>query len=317
MQPSDDLVIQIFFWTSAFLAVVEAMKATGWRVWAFGILGLVLVLIGAAWSWLKGVYPPLTGWITSIATNPQSWFLLLVLFLVLVSVTGRRRRADPGGVSSEIEAMQNALRRLSERIDSVENAPIPSSTEDHNNLKTTLFSSMKDHSGLAEKVETLEKNTVRNNGKLHEYEQYHVNTMNGLIEQLTCSLLFNSVPRLPAICSLRELTPEALAAESQKASDYWKETRSLMSDTKWAGDLRYIEQDAKNTGDRAIRDIPVSERPVGVDPQDLARFAEIKYRAETCSEFLENAKLESHTVYRSILSRMRELYQQANSPRSR
>src|SRR6266702_499484 len=56
MQPSDDLVIQIFLWTSAFLAVVEAMKASGWRVWAFGILAFVLFVLGAAWSWLKEVY---------------------------------------------------------------------------------------------------------------------------------------------------------------------------------------------------------------------------------------------------------------------
>jgi hypothetical protein len=54
--PNDGLVIQIFLRTSAFLAVVEAMKASDWRVWAFGILAGILVLIGAAWLWLKEVY---------------------------------------------------------------------------------------------------------------------------------------------------------------------------------------------------------------------------------------------------------------------
>jgi hypothetical protein len=40
---------------------------------------------------------------------------------------------------------------------------------------------------------------------------------------------------------------------------------------------------------------------------DLARFAEVKYRAENCSIFLEGAKIESRLAYRSCLSRLREL----------
>jgi hypothetical protein len=39
--------------------------------------------------------------------------------------------------------------------------------------------------------------------------------------------------------------------------------------------LRYIEQDAKNTGDRAIQDILINERPIDVHHDDLAGFAEI------------------------------------------
>jgi hypothetical protein len=44
---SDDLTIQIFFFTSAFLALVEALKAVGWRAYAFWGLCGVLALLGA------------------------------------------------------------------------------------------------------------------------------------------------------------------------------------------------------------------------------------------------------------------------------
>ena len=131
-----DLEIQIFFFASAFLAGVEAMKAEDWRRWAFwGVCGL-FAAIGFGWYWLKGIYPPVTGWVTEIATSPQSWFVLIVLGLVLLAITGRKSKSkespipdsskDPVGtevtvseivarlfqIEKENEANNNELRRI-------------------------------------------------------------------------------------------------------------------------------------------------------------------------------------------------------------
>jgi hypothetical protein len=90
---TEELTIQLFFFSSALLAGFEAMKAGGWRVWAFGGLTALLAIFGLAWHSLKEIYPPLTIWVTEIATSPQSWFALIVIALVLIAMTGRRGSA--------------------------------------------------------------------------------------------------------------------------------------------------------------------------------------------------------------------------------
>jgi hypothetical protein len=309
----DDLSILLFWITLAVTFGYEAVKAeTKLRRISLGLLAGIFLLCGVFWLQIKKIWPPLTESMGSVANSPQTWFTLFI-FIAAIVIFGRPARVvatgkatagnetRPGGAITEdsdssesTDQLALQLAQLRGRLDAMaKDTSIPGEIKE-----------VKDH------LEKIEKNTVRNNGRIHEYEQYHLNTLNGLIEQLAHSLLFDSTPELPAICSLRELTPENFGAEAQKASDYWKQARSTLSDTSWSADLRYIEQDAKNTGDRAIRDIPIGERPAGIDPLDLARFAEMKYRAESCSRYLDNAKVESHIAYRSILSRLRELYQQ-------
>jgi hypothetical protein len=298
----DDLSILLFWITLAVTFGYEAVKAeTKLRRIGLGVLAGIFLLCGVFWLQIKKIWPPLTESMADVANSPQTWFTLFI-FIAAIVIFGRHKRVAAGGagdddIPEKVNQLTLRLANFGGRLDAMADT----------GGAGDIASPIKE---VTDQLEKIEKNTVRNNGRIHEFEQYHLNTMNGLIEQLAHSLLFDSVPRLPAVCSLRELTPETLAAETQKAGDYWKETRSIISGTAWSADLRYIEQDAKNTGDRAIRDIPINERPAGVDPQDLARFAEIKYRAETCAAFLENAKLESHTVYRSTLSRLRELYDQ-------
>jgi hypothetical protein len=108
----DDLTIPLFFFTCAFLAVVEAMKASGWRLYAFGALGVLTVAIGLAWQWIKGIYPPLTNWIVELATSAQSWFLLAVLGFILIAITGRRREGRETRPTSETNDIHGRMQEI-------------------------------------------------------------------------------------------------------------------------------------------------------------------------------------------------------------
>jgi hypothetical protein len=121
LQSGDDLIIQVFFWSSGLIAGYEAMKASGWRIWVFGGLGAFLILAGFTWGGLKDVSPPFTRWITEIATDPQSWFLLMVIGLVLLSITGRTQRIEktapesvtPGESPDEIAEVRGQIDEVS------------------------------------------------------------------------------------------------------------------------------------------------------------------------------------------------------------
>jgi hypothetical protein len=88
----DDLSI-LLFWTS--LAVTfgyEAVKAelTLRRI-ALGALAVAFLLCGLLWLQIKKIWPPLTETIASIATSPQSWFVLFI-FISTILVFGRPNR---------------------------------------------------------------------------------------------------------------------------------------------------------------------------------------------------------------------------------
>jgi hypothetical protein len=311
MLTGEDLVIQLFFWTSAFLAVVEAVKAAGWRIGAFSGLAAILFLVGLGWGQLKEIYPPLTGWVTRVATNPQSWFLLVVLFFVLVAVTGRTKRLSGknahSGQAPDFDAINNSLQGLLARVGNLELLPAPPTAEAHDNLRTTVHSLLREHSALVEKTETLNNDITKNSAKIGMHDRSNLFVVDGLIQQLWHSLLFDSAPKLPDICALRDLNPRVMATDGTKADDYWREVRNLLSGTRWGYELSMIEHSAESTAEFTIRDIPLAERPSDIDPMDLRRFAILKFRAENTNGYIQRCKAEAQSTYRSCLSRLQEI----------
>lgn len=83
------LEIQLFFFGSAVLTALEAMKERHWRAYALWGVTALGVICGTGWGTIKEWSPPVTAFITQIATNPESWFILIVLGLVWLVVSGR------------------------------------------------------------------------------------------------------------------------------------------------------------------------------------------------------------------------------------
>lgn len=305
MQPNDDLVIQIFFWTFASIAVVEAMKATGWRILAFGILGGSLVLIGVSWPWLKELYPPFTNWITSIATNPQSWFFLFVLFFVLVAFTGRSRKTRGQNGPTDhptTEALNNALQGLFERVGRIEQLPSAATVDEHNSLKTTTISFMKDY--LARDDRTIERvNELM--GRLDAIENKmsvpvsHPETdrdllllMHFMVYQSTVLMLddllksspegiFDGPLQLGGDFELKNSQSVQFIASARSKLDHGSFRRSELENT-----LRLAEGEAE----MRLEATPVDQRPTGIDPLALRRWTITHLQCAWAIEFLRRQR---------------------------
>jgi hypothetical protein len=307
MQPSDDLVIQIFFWTSAFLAVVEAMKASGWRVWAFGILGGVLVLVGAVWSWLKEVYPPLTGWITSIATNPQSWFLLFVLFLVLVSVTGRaKRKQSQGGKSTEaaeLAALDKSLQGVIERVGKLEQLPDAATSEDHGKLVTTVVNLTKDTNA---RVDRLAPNP--------QIDRDFRRMMDFVVFQSTILMLDNLLKLAPNDMLAGPLQiGEGYLPKNAEALQFIEIIRDRMDPgTERRAAFERSMDHASNMAERQLEDTPKEQRPDGIDHLLLRKWIIAHLQCVHAIEFLKRQRAKAEQTLLNMRPELLKRYQELN-----
>ena len=289
MQSNDDLVIQIFFWTCAFLAMVEAMKATGWRLWAFGILGGLLFLIGTAWAWVKEIYPPFTGWITTVATSPHSWFLLIVLFLVLVAFTGRAKKvyAQGGGLirSGEFDALNEALQGLLERVSQIEQRPPSASAEDHDKLVTTVVNLTKDTNARVERLLASPKR-----------ERDILLLMHFAVYQSTVLMLddlLNSAPDGITIDTPLSVGGD-FALKNAQAKDFIDLIRRKMDPGSWRrNSFEGAMNAAENEAEYALEQTPINERPGGIDPLALRRWAIAHRQCAAAILFLNKEKREA------------------------
>jgi hypothetical protein len=307
MLTGDDLSTQYFIAGAALAVLGVAVTQAGWnhRWFLRGAFGLGIVLFGCAalWSPIISAFPKIGELTNPIGSSSGAWLTLLTGALIVIfwlDYRARSRRRDSVGLSAEqVQSLEARIEQVKGRLYALEET---GGADLGARLSVTE---------LTRELENLEKNVIRNNGKIHAYEQSNLHTLNGLIEQLTHSLLFDSVPRLPVICSLRDLTPEIMIADKHKGEEYWREVRNLLSNTRWGYELRMIEENADSTAEFAIRDIPIEARPRDIDPMDLRRFAVIKYRAENANGYVEGLKGEARTSYQSCLSRLQELMAQA------
>jgi hypothetical protein len=92
----DDLTISLFLVGLGATFGLEAMKAETFpRRGLFGVLAGIFLLIGFAWLQVKPLWPPLTTAISTIATNPVSWFVVAMFALAIVAFQPRRPRGGP------------------------------------------------------------------------------------------------------------------------------------------------------------------------------------------------------------------------------
>jgi len=90
----DDLTISLFFVSLAIPAFgLEAMKAeTLPRRIVFGSISILCLLTGLFWIRIKTIWPPFTEAATTVATNPLSWFVVLMFFLAVVAFHRPKQR---------------------------------------------------------------------------------------------------------------------------------------------------------------------------------------------------------------------------------
>jgi hypothetical protein len=107
----DDLAIILFLLTLGTAFGVEAVKAeTLLRRAAFGGLAAFFLLTGLFWLQLKKLWPPLTEWAASIATNPMSWFIVFILVVAIFAFhRPKKRKVETSDRDTELTALKAHL----------------------------------------------------------------------------------------------------------------------------------------------------------------------------------------------------------------
>jgi hypothetical protein len=89
----DNLTVVLFLAGFGVTFIMEGRKQRGWERRTLFCIGGVLLASATGWHWVKSLYQPLTGFLISLARNPETWLLLLV-FAAIVIALGRKAPAE-------------------------------------------------------------------------------------------------------------------------------------------------------------------------------------------------------------------------------
>jgi hypothetical protein len=313
----DDLGIFGILWGTAiaFALAAVTMVDSGRKkilaaLWGAAVLFLASAL---AWPWIAEKWPGAKAFAQFVSGSQLAIDLVgLVIFSLLV-LDYRFRRApkkypfDLVGLNEKVKDLvsrpaiaaydDNELRRLLKNADDrVTNQAV---------VTTQLFHANED---LKLKIELLEKNTTRNNGKLHELDREMLFVMDAVMEHLAHALLFNSIPPAPDLLPVTDLSPQNIDAQCKVATTYGETVRQALSDTQWGAAIRNVYHSADGQAELFVRQIPNDERPKDIDPYDFRQYAIERIKSENAAELVRLARLEALGKYRSLLSQLREIY---------
>lgn len=296
---SDDLTIQLFFWTSAILAGFEAMKAAGWRVWAFGTISALLGLIGILWSWLKQVYPPLTNAVADIATSPQSWFVLFVFGLVLISVTGRQRRAPdpiPAGFQPDdlarLQKIEAAVDKMPDReLFDLQINHVRKQQSDILQVQASQDRTMKLISASLERFKNLDRTAFLLTTAADQ---------SAFEKKLRAALSF--IEQHPRTGTFE--TDDAIIKETERVAEFFNDLRSNLAPSHWNTEFFRVLSAAENDADYELRKGMLT--PEGLNPFQYRLFHIACTQYERVEQWLRRAIREAEAQDRQMQQMLRE-----------
>ncbi|MGC1368849.1 MAG: hypothetical protein WA831_03285, partial [Methylovirgula sp.] len=90
----DNLTICLFLVGTGIAIGLTAMSTAGWRhpvlIGGLFLLAGACFISGFAWPWIKDASPVVTQSVTQVATNPVSWFLVLILGVASAHLPSKR-----------------------------------------------------------------------------------------------------------------------------------------------------------------------------------------------------------------------------------
>src|SRR5258708_5192364 len=102
----DDLTISLFFVGLAVTIAATGMTQAGWkhRLLIFTLFAVAAVLfgVGAGWHWIKGYWPEASAVAATLATNPVTWFV--VIMFGLGAILFRRTGIQTDSISRRVAA---------------------------------------------------------------------------------------------------------------------------------------------------------------------------------------------------------------------
>jgi hypothetical protein len=296
MLQGDNLLITLFFFTSAVLGGFEAMKAKGWRALAFWFLTAVFGIAGVAWYPLKDVYPPLTRYISEIATSPQSWFVLFVLGVVLLAATGRSPRSSRQSVIPTADAdadLHDKIRQLADQIASVQ-------PYDDSEVRQILNDTIKTLVSLGVDVarQAPDSENIRNLDRT----AFLLSTET--VDTLYRRRLEEALARLPQNpLDMPIDTNEKMKRETDRLQEYFLDLQENLIGSEWVEGCRYVIGRAEIEGNAELLRM---DTPPELHPQHYRLFYVARLCRDKVERFLKQSITKARENERQMLQMLRE-----------
>jgi hypothetical protein len=286
MLSGDNLAVFLFWIALSVPFGIEAVKAEERTYqFSFAALAAVTFLLGLFWVPISKLWPPLTEAVASVATSPQSWFLIFMFAVAVFAFGGGRNTPTTkkwGWFGRQWPTSHDVSKMVPPPVDL---RPISSAIDE-----------------IRTKLDDVEKNVIRNNVKLHNQD---IETLlDTVINSLEDSLLFNAVRPTPDFpVHISDLTPITMGSQKHDAEAWVDATRLALTQTVWRQNIQEVLSMADGKAEAYIRSLSQSERPKDIDPLDLRLYGIARQRCENLEAFIQEKRREAIDRYKHGISR--------------
>jgi hypothetical protein len=306
----DDLSILLFWITLAVTFGYETVKAENtFRRWALGSLALTFLLCGVFWLQIKKVWPPLTEAMASVASSPQSWFVLFI-FISAILVFGRPKRkmddlspgrpttiayAEDADLIIQLARQTSELRGELDAMSTVHHSTTIAAADILNEVRDRLA---KVENGPA-KVEA-DPQIARDILLL----------MHFVIYLSTVLMLDNLLEAVPESLAEWPLGPDG---DFSSATEFVDLVRRKLDPGSWRRmDFEGVMRNAEAIAENTLEETPIDQRPSGIDHLALRKWAIARLQCNQAVIFIKRQKREAEENLRNQRTNLLQRYTELN-----
>jgi hypothetical protein len=300
MLTGDNLSTQYFIAGTAIAILGIGMTQAGWNhrwfVRGMFVLGIALALCAFLWKPITEAFPRISDIANPIGSSGLGWLTLFAVAFGTVLWLDYRARTKIGPRNArqhepDTAALNNALQGLFERVCKIEQLPAPATAEDHGKLVTTVVNLTKDTNARVDRL-ALNAQLDRDILLLMHFTVYQSTV-------LMLDDLLNSAPPGITIESPLSIGGD-FALKNAQAKEFIDLVRRKMDPGSWRrSSFEGAMTAAENEAEYALEQTPMNERPSGIDPLALRRWAIAHRQCAAAILFLAKEKKEAEENLRN------------------
>jgi hypothetical protein len=271
----DDLSIFLFWATLAVTFGYEAVKGeTIIRRAALGTLAGAFLLSGVFWLQIKKIWPPLTESVAAVATSPQSWFVLFIFISAILIF--RRPPKHPNRAS--IFAATDGLVELRNQMHDEQR--ILSESADR------MRAELEENVAKIKATAALDQQVSRDITLLLDFAVYQ-----STIQMLDDLLIAAPTEGIAGPLQLGGLFDH----QNEDKMAFIDFVRRKLDPGSWRRqNFEGVMENAAAFAERELEDTPIEQRPTGIDPLALRKWAIIHRQCSSAISFLQHQRNEAN-----------------------
>ena len=317
----DTLTIALFFFGSGITFLIAAINQAEWKHKAlilglFGV-GVLFCLAGIFWWLIDDISPWFTAISERVASNPASWFCVIVLSVCANLLLQRRLHTpeqsaivvgEPSAIPiSAVEEIEKRVLDLDARL----NALFDARDVEREKIKQDLRNA--EDARLAQ-IDRIGERADGVSDVLKEIRLDVINLLTFAVDQATLAWLDDFVSKAPKI--IDDFPPDlssGVVERYETMQAYLRHVGSWMQHTHRSSDLQSLMVSAEYDAEGKIRAVPQHERPAEVDALDFRKYAIANLQCARVATYLRAQQQEVNERLRNQRSGLIELLQKSIS----